>query len=67
MWAVVHDRVWVIQGGPKSGATDSWPYSCQILTDLQKIIYTGRFLGKFAVKQRTHHTLNMLLHYLVKH
>jgi len=37
-----------IQGGPKSGVTDSWPYFCQILTDLEQFI--GRFLGKFAVK-----------------
>ena len=34
--------------GQKSGVTNSWPYFCQILTDLKKI--TGRFLGKFAVK-----------------
>ena len=33
-----------LQGGPKNGAT----YFCQILTDL-KIVFTGRFLGKFAV------------------
>jgi len=28
---------WHIQGEPKSRATDSWPYFCQILTDLKKI------------------------------
>jgi len=32
----------------KSEATESWPYFCHILTDLKK--FTGRFLGKFAVK-----------------
>jgi len=35
--------------GQQSGATDSRPYFCQILTDL-KTIFTGRFVGKFAVK-----------------
>jgi len=33
----------------KSDATNSWPQFCQILIDLQKF-FTGRFLGKFAVK-----------------
>jgi len=37
-----------LRGGPKSGATDSWPQFCQILASLKK--FTGRFQGKFAVK-----------------
>jgi len=36
-------------GWAKKRATDSRPYFCQILTDL-KINFSGRFLGKFAVK-----------------
>ena len=35
--------------GQKNGATDSRPQLYQILTDLKK--FTGRFLGKFAVKR----------------
>ena len=38
-----------LQGGPKSRATNSLPYFCQILTDL-RIFFTGRFLGKLSVK-----------------
>ena len=34
----------------KNGDTDTSPQFCQILTDLQ-FFFTGRFLGKFAVKQ----------------
>jgi len=34
--------------GQESGATDSWPYFCQILTDLKNFI--GIFLCKFVVK-----------------
>ena len=37
------------QRAPKSGATDSWQYFCQTLTDFKKDI-NGRFVGKFAVK-----------------
>jgi len=38
-----------MQDGPKSEATNSWPQFCQILTNFQ-ILFTGRFLGKFAAK-----------------
>ena len=37
-----------LQGGPKSEATNSWPYFRQILTDFPNF-FTRRFLGKFAV------------------
>jgi len=34
-----------LQGGPKSEATNSWPYFRQILTDFPNF-FTRRFLGK---------------------
>jgi len=37
---------WAKKAGPQ---TRSWLYFCQILTDLKN--FTGRFLGKFAVKR----------------
>jgi len=44
------NHFWELQGGSENGATDSWPSFCQTLTDSTKN-FTGRFLGKFAVKQ----------------
>jgi len=44
--SVQNDRTNIL--GQKSAAKDSWPYFCQILTDIKK--FTERFLGKFAVK-----------------
>jgi len=44
------NHLWELQGGSENGATDSWPSFCQTLTDSTKN-FTGRFLGKFAVKQ----------------
>jgi len=41
----------------KSGATDSWPYFCQILTDLKQIhwkIFLGKFEGKWILKILSH-------------
>jgi len=66
MTYVAHDqstRLATIQGEPKSEATNSWPYFCQILTDLHKF-----FLGKFAVNWllKPPYFLHMLPHYLVK-
>jgi len=37
------------QGGPKTGASHSWPQFCQILTDFNFL--TGRFPVKFVVEK----------------
>ena len=52
----------------KSGATDSWPSFCQILTDF-KTFFTVRFPSKFAIKLifKIPPHFVLLLHYLVKH
>jgi len=54
LWQAAHapaETEWPsnLQGGPKSGTTDSRPQFCQILTDF-KNFFAGRFLGKFVVK-----------------
>jgi len=44
----VNNKQSKLQGEPKNGATDSWSWFCQFLTDLRNF-----FTGKFAVKRFT--------------
>jgi len=38
---------WVHRVGEKSGATDCWPYFCQVSTDLN--VFTGKFTVKWVL------------------
>ena len=53
-----------MEGGPKSEATNSWPYFCQILTDFRNFFSLEDFFVNLQISRyyKSNHTLHMLPH-----